>query len=132
MPAPIQDVLANLVRISEGCDTAPSVAHYGGSFGRFVFRAHWLEPANATAQALVSVSVQHQEPTALVMTRNMRAAGLSDKQAQVCLLLQENRSFAVIAARLRISLATAKDYADRVYRKLDVHTREEALRKLLH
>ncbi|WP_213958902.1 hypothetical protein [Variovorax sp. dw_954] len=42
----------------------------------------------------------------------------------------QNRSFAAIAAQLHISLAAAKDYADRVYRKLDVHTREEALRKL--
>jgi DNA-binding CsgD family transcriptional regulator len=130
IPLVIRNVFANLVRISEGRDAGPPTAQYDTVLGRFVFRAQWLEPTAASANALVGVTVQQQEPLVLVMMRNMRAAGLSEKQKQLCLLLQQNLSFASIAARLHISLATAKDYADRVYRKLDVHTREEALLKL--
>ena len=130
VPPPVLNVFANLVRISQGRDAAPPVAQCESLLGRFVFRAHWLDPVSDFANGLVGVTVQQQEPLVLVMMRNMHAAGLSDKQKELCLLLQQNHSFTTIAARLHISLATAKDYADRVYRKLDVHTREEALRKL--
>ncbi|WP_213959098.1 helix-turn-helix transcriptional regulator [Variovorax sp. dw_954] len=130
IPPAILSVFANLVRISRGREAAPPVVCCDSPMGRFVFRAHWLDPLSEAANAMVGVTVQQQEPLVLVMVRNMHAAGLSDKQMALCLLLAQNHTFASIAAQLHISLATAKDYADRVYRKLDVHTREEALRKL--
>ena len=130
VPAPLRWVFANLIRISQKRDAPPPVVQHENSWGRFVFRAHWLEPIAASTDALVGVTVQQQEPLALVMMRNMHAAGLSAKQKQVCLLLGQNHSFASIATQLHISHATAKDYADRIYRKLDVHTRDELLQKL--
>ncbi|WP_286537475.1 helix-turn-helix transcriptional regulator [Variovorax sp. J31P179] len=130
VPPAILRVFANLVLISQGSDAAPPVAQCDSPLGRFIFRAHWLDPVSDSASAMIGVTVQLQEPLVLLMTRNMQAEGLSDKQKELCLLLARNHSFAAIAAQLHISLATAKDYADRVYRKLDVHTREGALRKL--
>lgn len=129
-PAPLRAVFDNLVRIAHERDAPPPVEHHRNRWGRFVFRAHWLEPSAASANGLIGVTVQQQEPLALVMMRNMHAAGLSEKQEQVCLLLAQNHSFASVATHLHISLATAKDYADRVYRKMDVHTRDELLQKL--
>ena len=126
----MRSVFTNLIRISQERDAAPPVVQHQNAWGRFVFRADWLEPIAASTGALVGVTVQQQEPLALVMMRNMHAAGLSEKQKQVCLLLGQNQSFASIATQLHISHATAKDYADRIYRKLDVHTRDELLRKL--
>lgn len=130
VPAPLRSVFTNLIRISRERDAAPPVVHHQNAWGRFVFRAHWLEPIAAPTGALVGVTVQQQEPLALMMMRNMQAAGLSEKQKQVCLLLGQNHSFASIATQLHISQATAKDYADRIYRKSDVHTRDELLQKL--
>lgn len=127
---PLESVFARLIRISQARDAAPPVAHLRNAWGRFVFRAYWLDPGVGSAGALVGVTVQQQQPLALVMMRNMRAAGLSEKQRQFCLLLAQAQSFDSIAATLGISHATAKDYADRVYRKLDVHTRDELLHKL--
>lgn len=130
---PLESVFARLIRISQEDDAAPPVAHLRNAWGRFVFRAYWLEPGNGSTAALVGVTVQQQQqqqPLALVMMHNMHVAGLSEKQRQLCLLLAQAQSFDSIAAQLRISHATAKDYADRVYRKLDVHTRDELLRKL--
>jgi DNA-binding CsgD family transcriptional regulator len=124
------EVFTNLVRISQERDAGPPVAHHRNAWGRFVFRAHWLEPGAGSAGALVGVSVQQQQPLPLVMMHNMRAAGLSERQRQVGLLLAQGRSFDAIASRLGISHATAKDYADRIYRKLDVHNRDELLHKL--
>ena len=130
VPAPLRAVFTNLIRISQERDAAPPVVQHQNSWGRFVFRAHWLEPSAALTGALVGVTVQQQEPLPLVMMRNMHAAGLSAKQKQVCMLLGQNHPFASIARQLHISHATAKDYADRIYRKLDVHTRDELLQKL--
>jgi DNA-binding CsgD family transcriptional regulator len=128
--APLRSVFTNLIRISQERDAAPPVVHLRSPRGRFVFRAHWLEPGTASTDGLVGVTVQHQEPLALVMMRKMHAAGLSEKQEQICLLLAQNHSFGSIATQLHISHATVKDYADRIYRKLDVHTRDELLQKL--
>jgi DNA-binding CsgD family transcriptional regulator len=129
-PAPLRAVFDNLVRIAQERDAPPPVVYHRNRWGRFVMRGHWLEPSNAAAASLVGVTIQQQEPLALVMMRNMHVAGLSERQRQVCLLLAQNRSFALIASQLHISLSTAKDYADRIYRKLDVHTRDELLNKL--
>jgi DNA-binding CsgD family transcriptional regulator len=130
VPSPLRTVFDNLIRIAQERDAEPPVAHHCNAWGRFVFRAHWLEPASGSAGALVGVTVQQQQPLALAMMRNMRAAGLSQRQEQVCLLLARNHSFDAIATELRISHATAKDYADRSYRKLDVHSREELVQRL--
>ena len=123
-------VYDNLNRIFQEKDVPAPVVHRQSPWGRFVFRGYWLDPLETSAGALVGVTVQQQEPMTLVMMRKMHAAGLSEKQKEICLLLRQNLSFATIATRLRISHATAKDYADRIYRKLDVHTREEMLQKL--
>lgn len=130
IPPEILNVFSSLLLISQGREAGPPVARHDGPSGRFVFRAQWLEPMGASTHAFVGVTVQQQEPLVVVMMRNMHAAGLSEKQTRLCLLMQQNQSFKGIAAQLRISVATAKDYADRVYRKLDVHSREEALHKL--
>lgn len=129
-PAPLRAVFDNLVRIAQQRDAPPPVLHHRNRWGRFVFRAHWLEPSSAGQGDLIGVTVQLQEPLAVVMMRRMREAGLSQRQEQVCLLLAQHSTFESIAQRLHVSHATAKDYADRIYRKLDVHTREELLQKL--
>lgn len=129
-PASLRVVFDNLVRIAQQRAAPPPVLHHRNRWGRFVFRAHWLEPSSAGQSALIGVTVQLQEPLADVMMRRMREAGLSQRQEQVCLLLAQHSSFESIAKRLQVSHATAKDYADRIYRKLDVHTRGELLQKL--
>lgn len=129
----LQRVCTNLVRVFEQRDAAPpAVVEQRNAHGRFAFRAHWLEPAEAGAAggSLIVVTVQHQEPAALVMMRKMHAAGLSQRQKDVALLLGRNLSFDAIGAQLHISRATAKDYAQRLYRKIGVHTREELLQRV--
>ena len=64
------------------------------------------------------------------MLRKMHAAGHSATQKEVCLLLAQDRSFDAIAAALHISRATAKDYAQRMYCKLKVHSKEELIQAL--
>ena len=61
------------------------------------------------------------------MLRRMHAVGLSAKQKEVGLAAQD-QSFETIAAALHISVATAKDYAQRIYRKANVHSKDELMR----
>jgi len=60
----------------------------------------------------------------------MHTLGLSAKQKEVGLLLAQDQSFESIAATLHISVTTAKDYAQRIYRKVNVHSKDELMRAL--
>jgi DNA-binding CsgD family transcriptional regulator len=56
-----------------------------------------------------------------------RAASITMAEARVLRYLPTQSSFAVIADRLGISRSAAKDRAERVYKKLGVHSRAEAV-----
>ena len=126
----LQRVYDRLVRIFEEGDVEPPVVEQHTPAGRFVYRAHWLDSEKTGEGALVGVIVQHQEPTSLVMVRRMHTLGLSAKQKEVSLLLAQDQSFESIASTLHISVATAKDYAQRIYRKVNVHSKDELMRAL--
>lgn len=127
---PLRTVFDSLLRVAAARAGPPPVVHRSNRWGRFVFRAHWLDAGAIDAGGFVGVTVQQQEPLVLVMMRNMHDAGLSAMQKNVCLLMAQNHSFESIAKQLHISHSTAKDYAARIYRKLNVHTRDELLHKL--
>jgi DNA-binding CsgD family transcriptional regulator len=55
------------------------------------------------------------------------AASISVAEAQVLRYLPTRSSFAVIADKLGISRSAAKDRAERVYKKLGVHNRADAV-----
>ncbi|MEO8922053.1 MAG: helix-turn-helix transcriptional regulator [Caldimonas sp.] len=120
----------NLMGVFRDRDAAPPTMEHSNAFGRFVYRAHWLDAEKPAVGELVSVTIQHHEPAALVFMRQMHAAGLSTRQKEVGLLLAGNRSFAEVGAQLHVTQATAKDYAQRIYRKLDVHSREDFVRTI--
>ena len=126
--AALQSVYDRLVCIFEERAAPPPVVEDRNPAGRFIYRAHWLDSERAGEAALVAVTVQHQEPVPLVMLRKLHAAGLSARQKEVALLLASGRSFDEIATTLHISHATAKDYAQRIYRKVNVHSKEELMR----
>jgi DNA-binding CsgD family transcriptional regulator len=56
-----------------------------------------------------------------------RAASITVAEARVLRYLPTQSSFAVIADKLGISRSAAKDRAERVYKKLGVHSRAEAV-----
>jgi DNA-binding NarL/FixJ family response regulator len=58
-----------------------------------------------------------------------KAASITVAEAQVLRLLPTKSPFAVIADKLGISRSAAKERAERVYKKLDVHNRADAVRR---
>jgi DNA-binding CsgD family transcriptional regulator len=125
--ASLQSIHERLIRIFEERNADAPVIEHCNAAGRFIYRAHWLDAQESGRSPLIAVTIQHQEPLQLVMLRNMHAAGLSAKQTEVALLLAQDQSFDAIAAALHISRATAKDYAQRIYRKVNVHSKEELM-----
>jgi DNA-binding NarL/FixJ family response regulator len=59
----------------------------------------------------------------------LRAASITMAEAQVLRYLPKPLPFSVIADKLGISRSAAKERASRLYRRLDVHTRDEAVTK---
>ena len=57
----------------------------------------------------------------------MRAASITRSEAQVLRYLPQSVPFSVIADKLGISRSAAKDRAERLYQRLGVHSREEAV-----
>jgi len=59
----------------------------------------------------------------------MRAASITRSEAQVLRYLPQPVPFSVIADKLGISRSAAKERAERLYRRLGVHSREEAVER---
>jgi DNA-binding CsgD family transcriptional regulator len=123
-------LLANLSAAAAGREAPPAVLIHRNPWGRFVFRAYWLEGVNAGGSAFVLVSIEHQEPKRLRMLRTLRECPLSAREREVCFWLAQGDSLPTVARRLHIRAATAKKYADLGYMKLDVRNRTELVAML--
>lgn len=121
----------NLNALFEGKDAPPpSFCHTNGR-GRFIFTAYWLDKANREPGGLIGVTIEHQEPQALVLLRALRDLPLSPTQKEVALLAAQGMAYEKIGARLHIKLTTVKDHIYKVFDKLDIRSREELLPLLL-
>ncbi len=85
--------------------------------------------AETVAQDAVEVAAADEAATEAVTeaAATARAASITVAEARVLRYLPTQSSFAVIADKLGISRSAAKDRANRVYKKLGVHSRAEAV-----
>ena len=130
IPPALGRLCRNLDGIFQGRAAAPPVAEHINGRGRFLFRAHWLDPIARDGGGLIGVTVEHQEPAALQLLRRIGDLPLSPVQMEVCLMLARNQSQESIARALDIGLATARDHIRKIYLKLGVHQRDELTRRL--
>lgn len=121
----------DLDRVFKGENAPPPVLQVQNAWGTFVFRAYWLGENRDAADALIGVTIQHQEPLPLALLRAMKGTGLSVKQKEVILLLARGDSHQEIARHMNVSLNTANYHVKQIYDKLDAHDRTEVLQKLL-
>jgi DNA-binding CsgD family transcriptional regulator len=85
--------------------------------------------AESVAESLVSVAASDEiadEATSEAGAR-VRAASITMAEAQVLRYLPTSLPFAVIAGKLGISRSAAKERAARLYNRLGVHSRDEAV-----
>lgn len=142
LPPPLRQICCNLDQIFQGRDAPPPVYAHTNASGRFNFRAYWLQPPTVTHlpdtslqypadDVLIGILIDYQEPLRLKLHRNLHGWRLSIREQEISLAVTEGLSHVAIAARLCISPQTVVTYIRRIYEKLEVHSREELLKKLL-
>ena len=131
VPQALVRLCTDLRRIFGGGEAPPPVLEVDNAWGRFVFRAYWMEHGEAGANGVIGVLVQHQEPLALKLLGRMRSMPLSVKQKEVILGLAGGIAHGQIAQRMNVSLNTVNYHIKQVYDKLDVHDRNGMLSRLL-
>ncbi len=85
--------------------------------------------AEALAEDEVEVTAAQEAAAEAVAdaAATVRAASITVAEARVLRYLPTKSSFAVIADKLGLSRSAAKDRAERIYKKLGVHSRSEAV-----
>lgn len=79
-----------------------------------------------TQEQLESAKLQHGEAAAL-SREHAEMFALSTRESEVLTLLVEGRSVPAIAKELMISQSTVKTHTQRIYRKMNVHSRDELI-----
>jgi len=133
LPAPVARRRQRLIDIHR--DTTylgpPPVWRCRNAWGRFVFKAHWLNNVNPEPSTMIGITVQHQEPLPMRLLPKLERLSLSYRQSQLCLLMSSGLSYAAIAQRLNVGESTVIYHARSVFLKLNVHNRNELVNKLL-
>jgi DNA-binding CsgD family transcriptional regulator len=131
LPQPLVKLCRNLDILFNGEDAPPPALTHTNSAGRFIFRAYWLDGLNNSANDLIGVTIEHQEPLTLKITRNLQTQPLSATQKEVTLLLAKGHSNEKIGQQLHIKTTTVKDHISKIYTKLNISHRKELLPRLL-
>lgn len=129
--AQLQQLCRNLQAIFQDKAAPPPNWSHTNANGRFLFRAHWLHKHNQQPGGMAVISIEHQEPQALKILRALQNLPLSPVQKEVAALLAQGVSSEAICQRLHIKPYTLKDHVRKIFVKLDIHSREELLPKML-
>lgn len=131
LPQELQELSRRLSTLAmPGAHAGPPVLYVNNRWGRFVFRATWLDGVNAPQDRLIAISVTRQEPLAVSVVRGFQKSPLSPKQRDVALMLVTGRSAEDIVKELSISVTTYKDHLRKIYEKLGITKRVDLIRHL--
>lgn len=109
----------------------PPVWRHENPWGRFVFRAYWLDSAARADSTLIGVTLQHDIPLPLKLRQHATRLGLAPKQVRVCSLLAAGCSYDDIARQMGVSSSTVTDHVRKLFAKLQVDNRSELLSKIM-
>jgi DNA-binding CsgD family transcriptional regulator len=133
VPAEVVWLCKKLQAVSHGSrrDVAPPVWRHENMWGRFAFRAHWLDPVARADSALIGISIHHQTPLPCRLWRQAKQLGLSPKQLRVCSLLAAGFSYDKIAEHMNVTNHTVTDHVRKLFEKLRVESRTELVQRVL-
>ena len=122
------------------CNISVLVAENGGSSSRFV--VHVMRPIEFRKRlellvrdfVVTNINVPAQEAVALMSSTRAAAkeAELSDRELEILRQLGKGNTTAGIADLLHISRTTVNNHVQHILRKLDAHSRLEAIRRAEH
>lgn len=131
LPDPVRRICARLSAVrTEQSVAEPPVWHTDSHWGRFVFRAHYLEPEREF-EGPIAISIKRREPLPEKLVRRIRDMPVTRRQAEVALFMALGHAYNEIAERLSITEHTAISHSRQIYNKLAVSNRSELLAKLL-
>ena len=134
-PTQLPDELKELTKrlstlATPGPHAGPPILCMNNRWGRFVFRATWLDSLNEQQDRMIAISIIRQEPLAVSVVRGFQSSPLSPKQRDVALMLVTGRSAEDIVRELSISVTTYKDHLRKIYEKLGINKRVDLIRHL--
>lgn len=122
------------------CNTSVMVAENGSTLNRFA--VHIMRPIDLRKRlemlvrdfVVSNTNVPAEEVVALISTTRAaaREAELTSRELQILRLLSKGNSTAEIAGTLHVSSTTVNNHVQHILRKLDAHTRLEAIRRAEH
>ena len=135
LPTHLPDELKELTRrlytlTTPGAHAGPPALYVNNRWGRFVFRATWLDSLSGPQDRMVAISITRQEPLAVSVVRGFQKSPLSPKQRDVALMLVTGRSAEDIVREMSISVTTYKDHLRKIYEKLGINKRVDLIRHL--
>jgi DNA-binding CsgD family transcriptional regulator len=110
---------------------SPPRAYLENAWGRFSVRAYCLSDEPLANDALFAIQITRQEPALLQLAEAMQRFPISPQQREAGLLLAQGKSNNEIAEVLGVKVNTASYHLKQLFAKLDVHSRQEAVDKLL-
>ena len=132
VPQGVKQLVKNLVALfkSKGLDVSPPVWRQQSAWGEFDFRAQWLGSYEQNSDSLIAVTIQYREPIKLKIWRICEEFKLTNKQAEVTMLVVEGYTYEAIAERMAISKYTVIDYVKILFEKFDVKNRNQLVSKI--
>jgi DNA-binding CsgD family transcriptional regulator len=134
LPESVQRLCRDLVRIQAGCEAPPPAARIDNAWGRFSFHAQFLD-----AQALqggtgtacnIAIVIRREEPLTLRIMRRLKDSPLSARQREVALRLALGDDTPTLRRTLGISAETLRDHVRKIYRRIEVHNRQQLISRL--
>ncbi len=134
------DLVMNTASGRQWCNVSVLVAENGSSTNPFA--VHIIRPIDLRKRLEILVrdfvvsktNVLPEEAVALISSTRVaaREAKLTDRELEILRLLGKGRTTPRIAGQLHISRTTVNNHVQHILRKLDSHTRLEAIRRAEH
>lgn len=133
------DLLTNTARGRQWCNVSVVVAENGSSTNPYAL--HILRNIDLRKRLEIlmqdfvvsNTNVPVEEATLISSTRTVgKEAELTDRELEILRLLGKGGTTSSIAAGLHISRTTVNNHVQHILRKLDAHTRLEAIRRAEH
>lgn len=127
----IARVCRELTGIFRGRGGRPPRFENANRWGRFVFRARWLQAVGAAREGRIGLTISHYVPRRLKLWQSIAALELPPRLQQVALEFADGASLNEVADRLGIRRNTAIDYVQNIYARLGIEPDKHALRSYL-
>jgi DNA-binding NarL/FixJ family response regulator len=126
----LRSLCAKLDSATRGDEAAPPVMTFDSRWGRHIMRAYRLHDDPGSADALIGVRIQRQEPMILRFVQAMGCLALSPRQREIALMIAQGKSNQEITEELGVSGNTVAYHIKQLFQKLDVHDRAGAIARI--